>query len=131
VAFGRRFSFWGLVFPALPEYPRPMNDNLVALDLSRFTSSDLGKLSDLRKKLMGMRRWCRYERTVQDGRDSYLLYSGDHGPQPYAIYRITRRDGGGYLLEDGRTDSFIAEGRTIDHVIAALPDAFYFTKYLT
>jgi len=108
-----------------------MTDNLVALDLSRFTSSDLEKLSDLQKKLMGMRRWCRYERTSNNGREAYLLYSGDHGPRPYAIYRITRRESGSYLMEHGRSDTFVAEGRTIDHVIAALPDDFYFTTYLT
>ena len=108
-----------------------MNDNLVPLELSRFTSSDLAKLTDLQKKLMGMRRWCRYEQIADDGRETCLLYSGDHGPQPYAVYRITRRQGGSYMLEDGRTDTFIAEGRTIDHVISTLPDDFYFTKYLT
>lgn len=116
---------------ALPEYPQPMNDNLVTLDLTRFTQADTQKLADLQKKVTMMRRWCRYERAEKDGRDTFELYSGDSGAQPYARYKITRREDGGYALADGRSDAHIADGRTIDSVIDALPDDFYFTKYLT
>ena len=108
-----------------------MSDNLVALDLSRFTRTDIRKLADLRKKVQMMRRWCRCERLEKDGRDTILLYSGDRGAQPYACYRITRRNDGSYSLQDARSDANIADGRTIDIVIDALPDDFYFTKYLT
>ena len=131
MAFGRRFSFWGLAILVRPEYSPPMIDNLVALDLTRFTQADARKLADLKKKVMMMRRWCRCERTVKDGRDAFELYSGDSSAQPYANYRIIRREDGGYVLEDSRSDSHIADGRTIDNVIDALPDDFYFTKYLT
>lgn len=108
-----------------------MNDNLVALDLTRFTQADSLKLADLQKKVTMMRRWCRCERSEKNGRDTFELYSGDRGTQPYASYRITRRQDGGYVLADGRSDAHIADGRTIDSVIDALPDDFYFTKYLT
>jgi hypothetical protein len=116
---------------ARPEYPQAMNDNLVALDLTRFTRADAQKLADLQKKVTMMRRWCRCERAEKNRRDTFELYSGDSGAQPYANYRITRREDGGYLLEDGRSEAHIAGGRTIDSVIDALPDDFYFTKYLT
>lgn len=138
MAFGRRFSFWGMAFPALPEYPRAMpeysltmNDNLVTLDLRRFTQADHQKITELREKLLMMRRWCRCERIDKDGWQMYMLYSGDRGPQAYASYVISRRENGAYILQDARSQAPIADGRTIDAVIEALPEDFYFTKHLT
>lgn len=127
-----------MVFPALPEYSAAMpgsspimNDNLVTLDLRRFTQADHQKIADLRKKILMMRRWCRCERIEHDSREIYALYSGDSGPQAYASYVISRRENGAYLLQDGRSEAPIADGRTIDAIIEALPEDFYFTKYLT
>jgi len=108
-----------------------MTNNLVTLDLTRFTATDVQKLADLQKKVWMMRRWCRCERIEKNGREIYVLYSGDRGPLPYASYQLIRRDEGSYILEDGRTEEHIADGRTVDAVIDALPDDFYFTKYLT
>ena len=131
MALGRRISFWGMAFPAPREYPFAMSDNLVTLDLRRFTQADHQKITDLHKKVLMMRRWCRCERVEKDGCEMYALYSGDRGPQAYASYVISRRENGAYMLQDGRTEAPIADGRTIDAVIEALPEDFYFTKYLT
>lgn len=108
-----------------------MNAELITLDLTRFTHADLQKLEGLKKKVFTMRRWCRYERIVKAGREMYALYSGDRGPQAYASYVVARRENGAYILQDGRSEAPIADGRTIDTVIDALPEDFYFTKYIT
>lgn len=138
MAFGPPFFVWGLAFPAPAEYPRPMpenslptDDNLVTLDLTRFTPADIQKLADLRDKVVLMRRWYRYERIERNGREYYILYSGDHGPQAYASYVVSRRENGSYALQDARSEAPIADGRTIDSIIDALPEDFYFTKHLT
>lgn len=131
MAFGPPFFVWGLAFPVPPEYSPRMNDNLITLDLTRFTPADIQKLEDLRNRVVMMRRWYRYERIEKNGREFYALYSGDSGPHAYASYVISRRENGSYALQDGRNDAPIADGRTIDAVIEALPEDFYFTKYLT
>lgn len=131
MAFGPPFFVWGLAFTVLPEYSPRMNDNLITLDLTRFTPADIQKLEDLRKKVVLLRRWCRFDRVIRDGHEMYALYSGDNGPQAYASYVISRRENGSYALEDARSAAPIADGRTIDAVIEALPEDFYFTKYLT
>ena len=106
-----------------------MTDNLVTLDLRRFTPADAAKIDALQKKVAMMRRWCRCERLAQDGHDIYALYSGDRGRQPYASYRIVRLGDGTYALHDGRSDRLVGQGRTIDAAIDALPDDFYFARY--
>ena len=106
-----------------------MSDNLVNLDLRRFTPADAEKIDALQKKVWMMRRWCRCDHLTGDDGEEFALYSGDRGRQPYASYRIVRRDDGVYVLSDGRTGDAIVEGRTIDSVIAALPDDFYFARY--
>lgn len=106
-----------------------MTDNLVSLDLRRFSPTDIEKIDALRKKVTMMRRWCRCDLVKRDGQEQYALYSGDRGRQPYSSYRIVRRDDGSYALHDGRTDDLIGEGRTIDAAIDALPDDFYFSRY--
>lgn len=106
-----------------------MTDNLVSLDLRRFSPADDEKIKALQKKVWMMRRWCRCDRVDRDGREHYALYSGDRGRQPYASYRILRSDDGSYALHDGRTDALLHEGRTIDAAIDGLPDDFYFSRY--
>lgn len=78
-----------------------------------------------------MRRWCRYKRIEKNGREMFALYSGDHGPQIYASYVISRGTNGAYALQDGRSAAPIADGRTFDAVIDALPEDFFFTKFPT
>jgi hypothetical protein len=115
----------------MPQHLRPADDNLVTLDLTRFTSADIQKLEALRNKVVLLRRWYRHERVERNGREFYVLYSGDSGPQAYASYVVSRRENGSYALQDARSEAPIADGRTIDAVIEALPEDFYFTKHLT
>ena len=115
----------------MPQHFRPTDDNLVTLDLTRFTPADIQKLDDLRSKVVLLRRWYRYERVERNDREYYVLYSGDSGPHAYASYVISRRENGSYALQDARSEAPIADGRTIDAVIDALPEDFYFTKHLT
>ena len=105
-----------------------MVDNLVRLDLARFTAADLKKIAALGNKLTLMHRWFRHDRRIVDGRECVTVYSGDRGPARYASYRICRDADGTYELGDGRTGRRIATGRTLDAVLGALPDDFFYAR---
>ncbi len=106
-----------------------MPENIVPLDLTRFSKLDLQKIEALKQKVWMMRRWCRVDRITRDGKEHLLLYSGDRGPQPYASYRLSREGSGKYVLFDGRSSAIIATERTVDDVIDAIPDEFYYTRH--
>ena len=103
--------------------------NVVAIDLTKFTSADTNKVENLQKKVRLMRRWCRWERGMRDDREYIALYSGDRGLQPYANYRLHRDKLGLYVLEDGRSGTVLARARTIDQAISRIPDDFYHSTY--
>ncbi|MBM3486858.1 MAG: hypothetical protein FJX67_09520 [Alphaproteobacteria bacterium] len=105
-----------------------MVDNLVRLDLARFTAADLKKIAALGTRLTLMHRWFRHDRKMLDGRECITVYSGDRGPVRYASYRICRDPDGTYELVDGRSGRRIATARTLDAVLAALPDDFFYAR---
>jgi hypothetical protein len=105
-----------------------MAENLVRLDLGRFTAADVSKILGLQAKLRLMHRWFRHERKSQDGTETIVIYSGDRGPTPYASYRFVRHRDGRYELVNARTQASLAKGRTIDAVMQALPDDFFYAK---
>ena len=105
-----------------------MADKLVRLDVSRFSKTDVGKVQALGDKLKLMRRWFRCERRQATGVDRFALYSGDRGPTRYAHYDLTRNADGSYSLVDPRAARTLASARTIDVVIDALPDDFYYSR---
>lgn len=102
-------------------------DNLIELDMSAFSRADVEKILALGQKQRLLYRWFRCERNTEPGLDVYLVYSGTRGRTPYAAYRFERRRDGRYRLLDGRTHEAVAEGRTLDDVIARLPDNFYYS----
>lgn len=107
-----------------------MTENLVRLDLSRFSQSDIGKIVDIGRKLRLMHRWFRHERREEDngdGGDCYMIFSGDRGPRAYISYSIRRLYDGGYELRDPRRKELLASARSIDRVIDAIPDDFFHT----
>lgn len=106
-----------------------MTENLVKLDLSRFTPSDIGKVRRVGAKLKLMRRWFRFDRGECAEGEEIRLYSGDRGPARYSAYRIVRRRDGRYVLLPERSDDAIWETRSIDAVIDALPQDFYYADY--
>ena len=112
----------------MPGYSRRMSDNVVALDLARFTAADAKKIEGLQQRVWMMRRWCRFDRIEKDGAETIHLYSGDRSRQPYANYRLSRSKTGAYDLFDGRSGKKLATGRTIDDVIDALPEDFYYAR---
>ena len=104
-----------------------MGDNLVRLNLSRFTSRDIRKLGELGEKMRLLHRWFRCERLdLLDG-ETFVIYSGDRGPRRYASYQITRHEDGTYGLSEGYGGKSLTGHRTMDEVIKALPDDFYYT----
>ncbi len=103
------------------------SDNLVRLDLSQFSRADLDKINALGKKLQLLYRWYRSERVTKEGCDTYFLYSGARGRHPYAAYRIERHSDGAYVLFNQRGDEELAAGRTLDEVIDALPEDFFYS----
>lgn len=108
-----------------------MSENIVELDLTRFTPADARKLEALQRKIWAMHRWCRCDRIERDGREQVFLYSGDRSRQPYASYRLCRTDTGAYALHDGRSERLLATARTMDGAIDALPEDFYYARYRT
>ena len=108
-----------------------MNKNIVDLDLSRFSQTDVKKIHALQKKVWLMRRWCRCDCVEEAGREIFILYSGDNGPKPYVIYRISKLIDGKYILEGDTEGKAIGLGQTMDAVINLIPDNFYFTEYHT
>ncbi len=104
-----------------------MTENLVPLDLSRFTRADLEKIEGLSRKLRLMHRWFRSDRLDGETRDTFALYSGDRGPRPYVGYRIARREDGVYELINPKGGQVLSSGRSINAVIQAIPDDFFYT----
>lgn len=102
-------------------------DNLVRLDVSLFSNGDLAKIRALGDKLRLLYRWFRRERLTRPGLDQCMIYSGDRTRTPYAAYRIERYRDGHYALLNQRTDEAITEGRTLDQVLEALPDDFFYS----
>ena len=105
-----------------------MTDNLVRLDLSRFTTRDVRKIGELGDKMQLLHRWFRYERLDGADGEAFKIYSGDRGPRRYASYQISRREDGTYQLIEGDNGTQLAHGRTIDEVIDALPGDFYYPE---
>lgn len=105
-----------------------MSNNLVQLDFSAFSRSDLEKIEALGDKLRLLYRWFRFEHKSEPGRDRCFIYSGSRGRTPYASYRLERHRDGRYELLDNRGETSLATGRTLDEVIAAIPDDFYYSN---
>ena len=103
-----------------------MPSDLVRFDLARFTARDLEKMGALARKLKLMHRWYRSERVSGEGTDEIRVYSGDRSNAPYSCYRISRLEDGSYRLADHRSGRQIAEARSIDPVIEAIPGDFYY-----
>ena len=101
--------------------------NLIQLDRSPFSQSDLKKVKALGEKQRLMYRWFRSERLTQPGLDQFKVYSGTRGRTPYAAYRIERYTDGTYKLFNQRTDEELASARTLDAVLDELPDDFYYS----
>ncbi len=58
-----------------------MADNLVRLDLSRFSARDARKIDELGDKMRLLHRWFRCERASEPGGEAFAVYSGDRGPR--------------------------------------------------
>lgn len=104
-------------------------DNLVSLDLSKFSRADIAKIEGIGEKLRLMRRWFRYDIDDTEGRAEARIYSGDRGPARYARCRIVRSQDGSYELYIEGAESPLAQARTMDAVIDAIPDEFFYTSY--
>ena len=102
-------------------------DNIVQLDRSPFSTSDLKKIKALGEKQRLLYRWFRCERITQPGLDQYKVYSGTRGRAPYAAYRVERYSDGTYRLLNQRSDEVLAEDRTLDAVLDKLPDDFFYS----
>ena len=105
-----------------------MADNLVRLDLSRFTARDVRKIGELGDKMRLLQRWFRCEQLYGPDGEAFAIYSGDRGPHRYASYRIVRHEGGKYGLIEGDGGKPLADGRTIDEVIDGLPGDVYYPE---
>ena len=103
------------------------SNNLVYLDRSPFSGSDIEKIQALGEKQHLLYRWFRSERITQPKRDQYILYSGTRGSTPYAAYRIERNKDGIYSLFNQRTNDILCENRALDGVLDNLPDDFFYS----
>lgn len=106
-----------------PSNPAP--GNLVALDLSPFSKSDLARIKALGEKQRLLYRWFRSERVSQAGLDQYMIYSGDRSRTPYAAYRIDRLRDGEYRLFSIKTEECLATSRSLTDVLDKIPDDFF------
>ena len=111
----------------MSEPEQTSGDNLIALDLSPFSRADLGKIAKLGDNLRLLYRWFRSERVTESGLDRYFLYSGARGRTPYASYLVERHHDGRYRLMEQRQLTQICWGRTIEEVLKALPEDFYYS----
>ena len=102
-------------------------DNLITLDLAPFSRADIGKIAALGDKMRLLYRWFRSERVSEVGLDRCFLYSGARGRAPYASYLVERHRDGRYRLGDQRNDETICWGGTLDEVLEALPEDFYYS----
>ena len=112
----------------MTEIPDSEAANLVALDMSPFSKSDLEKVQALGEKLALLYRWFRAERITRPGLDQYMIYSGDRTRVPYSAYRVERYRNGEYRLCNQRTDEYIHTARTITEILDSLPDDFFCSK---
>ncbi|MEK9683787.1 MAG: hypothetical protein VW226_04500 [Rhodospirillaceae bacterium] len=103
------------------------SDNVITLDLSRFTDTDIAAVKSLGEKQRLLYRWFRSERKTEVGLDVYMIYSGTRSQTPYAAYRIERHREGVYHLFNQRTDEKIKTGRRIMEIIDSIPDDFYYS----
>ena len=103
-----------------------MPDELLPFELSKFTTRDVDKVEALSKKLELMHRWYRCERSTRRGSDQFWIYSGDRSNTPYACYRIARLNDGSYHLADHRSGQVLATARSIDPILEAIPNDFYY-----
>jgi hypothetical protein len=101
--------------------------NLVQLDLSTFSRSDLDKIAGLGEKIGLLYRWFRSERKTGPGLDQFMIYSGARGRTPYAAYCVARQRDGRYTLKNLRTGITVAQGRTINEVLNRLPEDFFYS----
>ncbi|MBB43046.1 MAG: hypothetical protein CMM44_04695 [Rhodospirillaceae bacterium] len=101
--------------------------NVLILELSCFTRSDLEAIKSLGEKQKLLHRWFRSERKKESEKDLCIIYSGTHGLSPYAAYRIERHQDGGYHLLKHKTGKKIVEARSIKQIMAKLPDDFYYS----
>lgn len=104
-------------------------DNLIPLDLSKFSRADIAKIEGIGEKLRLMRRWFRFEIDEGEGRAEARIYSGDRGPERYAHCRIVRSRDGSYELYTAESETALAQSRAMDAVIDAIPDEFFYTSY--
>jgi hypothetical protein len=102
-------------------------DNLITLNLSPFSRADIAKIAALGDKQRLLYRWFRSERVSEAGLDRCFLYSGARGRAPYASYLVERHRNGRYRLVDQRKDEAICRVRTLDEVLDALPEDFYYS----
>ena len=100
---------------------------LVARDISRFSRGDITKMEKLGEKQRLLYRWFRLERSTEPALDQCVIYSGARGFSPYAAYRVARHRDGRYELLDQRSGDSILKGRTLDSVLEALPEDFYYS----
>lgn len=101
-------------------------DNIVTLDMAKFTWRDVDKIDSLADKLKLMHRWYRSERRLDRGRDQLAIFSGDRSDAPYSSYLIARLKDGVYTLSDYRTGRVLSSARWIDPIIDAIPNDFYY-----
>lgn len=101
---------------------------LVALDMSRFSCGDITKMENLGEKQRLLYRWFRLERSTEPALDQCVMYSGARGISPYAAYRVARHRDGRYELFNQRSGDSILKGRTLDSVLKALPEDFYYSR---
>lgn len=101
--------------------------NVVQLDLSRFSDSDVQAILALGEKQKLLYRWFRTERNTEAGLDQYCIYSGARTKTPYAAYRIERHRDGEYRLCRHKTDEELIRSRSIHAVIEAIPDDFFYS----
>lgn len=104
-------------------------DNLVPLNLSQFSRTDIAKIEGIGEKLRLMRRWFRHELGKRDGCAEARIYSGDRGPLQYAAFRILRCRDGMYALFRDKDKEPLIRTRTIDAAINAIPDEFFYTDH--
>ena len=101
--------------------------NILTLELSCFTRSDLEAIKLLGVKQKLLNRWFRSERSKKRHKDICIIYSGTRGISPYAAYRIERHRNGSYHLLEHKINKKIVEERSINRIIAKVPDDFYYS----
>ena len=101
--------------------------NVLILELSYFTRSDMEAIRLIGEKQKLLYRWFRSERKKEREKDICIIYSGTRGLSPYAAYRIERHQDGSYHLLKHKINKKIFVGRSINQIITKLPDDFYYS----